>query len=433
MVDRKDSSGSAAPGSDLLNLYVQDPSMMAEAERLLSGRTRDIRLRGAIARAFRDRSWRQSAKIIRAWMIWVVLLDLLTLTLNQFLLPSTAALAMLAPGAIIPPAAIGVFLVWRKRRSDGVLGWSLTIGMFFILLATSLTGVAAGGQWHERYLNVMVFVAIAGITIFSVPLRQTLHIAVIALGLYLAFQLANPRVEIPSTLSAFLFFASGVGATVVARRSMTILAQKAFLLELRDRRRVSELAEANERLERLSKTDPLTGVANRRWMTELLDHLWNDAEGRPGSVALLMCDIDDFKRLNDTRGHAEGDRCLVDVANIISSRLRDTDYVARYGGEEFLVLLPEATKAGALAVAERIRHGVADAALPNPNARVSPIVTLSIGVAVQEPNQSGLTPDQLQSQADAALYVAKRTGRNRVTLYNPQLLRAGPEAAPNVA
>jgi diguanylate cyclase (GGDEF)-like protein len=433
MADQKDANGSAAPGSDLLNRYVQDRAMMAEAERLLSGRTRDIRLRGEIAQAFRDRSWRQSAKIIRAWMIWVVLLDLLTLTLNQFLLPSSAALAMLAPGAIIPPAAIGVFLVWRKRHSDSVLGWSLTIGMFFILLGTSLTGVAAGGEWHERYLNVMVFVAIAGITIFSVPLKQTLNIAVIALGLYLAFQLQNPRVEVPSTLSAFLFFASGVGATVVARRTMTILAQKAFLLELRDRRRVAELAEANERLERLSKTDPLTGVANRRWMTELLDHLWNDAQSRPNSIAMLMCDIDDFKRLNDTRGHGEGDRCLVDVANIISSRLRETDYVARYGGEEFLVLLPEATEAGALAVAERIRHGVAAASLPNPGSRASPIVTLSIGVAVQAPGESSLTPDQLQSQADAALYVAKRTGRNRVTLYKPQLLRADPEAAPNVA
>jgi diguanylate cyclase (GGDEF)-like protein len=410
------------PGAAQLEPYVRNPAIMSEAERLLGGRTRDIRLRDEIARAFRDRSWRQSAKIIRSWMIWVLILDLLTLTLNLFLLPRTAALAMVGPAALIPPAAIGVYLVWRKRRSDAVLGYSLLLGMFLILLAVSLMGVAAGGEWHERYLNVMVFVAIAGIIIFSVPLQQTLGIAVLALGLYLIFQLQNPHVEVLSTLSAFLFFVSGVGATVVARRTMNILANKAFLLELRDKARVAELAEANERLERLSKTDPLTGVANRRWMGELLDRLWHDAGDRADSIAMLMCDIDEFKKLNDRLGHAAGDHCLVEVASLIDSCIRrDIDSVARYGGEEFLVLLPCATDTVALEVAERIRRSVADAAIPNPASRVCPTVTLSIGVALHRFHADGLTPEQLQSQADAALYRAKRSGRNRVELHRPGL------------
>jgi hypothetical protein len=110
---------------------------------------------------------------------------------------------------------------------------------------------------------------------------------------------------------------------------MTILAQKTFLLELRDQGRVSELAAANTRLELLARTDPLTGIANRRWMMELLNRLWSaEAEG----IALLMCDIDHFKVLNDSLGHGEGDRCLVKVAGIIQSNLRGShDRVALRG------------------------------------------------------------------------------------------------------
>ena len=131
-----------------------------------------------------------------------------------------------------------------------------------------------------------------------------------------------------------------------------------------------------------------------------------------------MCDVDEFKKLNDELGHAAGDDCLVEVARIISSRIRRAvDQVARYGGEEFLVLLPKVTEAEAREIAERIREGVAAAALPNPGSRVLPVVTISVGIAFRPLITRDLTPDQLQSQADAALYAAKRNGRNRVEVY----------------
>lgn len=404
-------------GSARLDLYVRDPAIMAEADRLLSGRIRHIRLTGELARAFRDRSWRQTATIIRSWMIWVLALDVLILTLNLFLLPTATAFAMLAPGALLLPGAAGVYLVWRRRLSDAVQEGALVVGMFAILLSISLTGVAAGGEWYERYLNVMIFTAVAGITIFNVRMRVTLAIAAMALGLYLSFQLSNPLVEIRSTVSAFFFLAAGIAATVVARRTMNIVASRTFLLELRDKASLSELADANQRLERLSKIDPLTGVANRRWMIELLDRLWTDASGTSRGVAFLMCDVEEFKKLNDTLGHAEGDRCLAEIAGIISNSVRhQVDYLARYGGEEFLVVLPGASEIEALTTAERIRGNVVSAVLPNPESRALPVVTISIGVAVLPPG-SVLTPEQLQSHADAALYVAKRNGRNRVALY----------------
>ena len=397
-----------------------DPAVSAEVERLLTRRTRDIRLTGEINRLFRARVWVQTAKIIRAWMVWVALLDVLTLALNMVMLPRAIAESMLLPGAIIPPVSMAVVLVWRKPRASWLQGASLIAGMFLILLSVALVGVSAGGEFYERHLNIMLFVAITAIIIFGIPLVWTMAIAALPLGLYLFFQLRNPGIEFGSATAATLFFTSGIFATVAARRIMTILAQKTFLFELRDRRRVAELADANARLQRLASTDPLTGLANRRWMTELLDALWGGSRKCPDGAAMLMCDIDDFKKLNDRLGHAEGDRCLVEVARIIQDSVRrDCDHVARYGGEEFLVLLVGVGEEKALSVAERIRGSVQAAAFPNPASRVSRHVTLSIGVAVQTTGED-MSPEQLQRHADMALYLAKQTGRNRVLLHETQ-------------
>ena len=156
-------------------------------------------------------------------------------------------------------------------------------------------------------------------------------------------------------------------------------------------------------------------------MEETIHHLWGKGKKSPDSVAMLMCDIDEFKKLNDHLGHAEGDRCLVQVANIIQQHLRcSLDHVARYGGEEFLVILPRISEAEALAVAERIRESVEAASLPNPMARLSRCVTLSIGIAFQGPGSDSLLSEQLQRNADAALYRAKHSGRNRVVIHRPE-------------
>ncbi|WP_245499234.1 GGDEF domain-containing protein [Mesorhizobium sp. M1A.F.Ca.ET.072.01.1.1] len=385
----------------------------------MARRTRDIRLKGEIRNLFRARVWPQTAKIIRAWMTWVALLDVLTLALNMLMLPRSVAHSMLLPGAIIPPVAVAVVFAWRKPQAAWLQGTSLIAGMFLILLSVALVGVSAGGEFYERQLNVMLFVAITAIIIFGIPLAWTVANAGLALGLYLVFQLQNPAIGLGSAVAATLFFASGIFATVAARRIMTILAQKTFLFELRDRRRVAELAKANQRLEMLARTDPLTGIANRRWMTETLGRIWGSDKLCLDGAAMLMCDIDHFKKLNDHLGHAEGDRCLVEVARIIQENVRrDHDLLARYGGEEFLVLLPGVTKEEATSVAERIRKSIEAAAIPNPGSRVRR-VTLSIGVAVQSADQA-VSPEQLQRLADAALYLAKQAGRNQVQLHTPE-------------
>jgi diguanylate cyclase (GGDEF)-like protein len=405
----------AVQGSEpILDRFIRDPDVMAETETLLSGRTRDVHLKGKLAEAFRQRTWRQTAKIIRSWMLWVILLDLMMLFLSLLLLPRELAMAMLVPAALIVPAALLVIFSWWERRSELVLATTLIGGMLVILLSVAAMGMGGDGVLFERYLHIMLFVAITGVVIFSIPFTQTVVIAASAMAIYLAFQLGIADAELTTTLSGFIFFASGIGATVLARRTMNILAQKSFLLELRDRRHLAELSQSNRRLERLSKIDGLTGAANRHYMRERMEAL--SREDR--EVALLMCDIDDFKPLNDQLGHMEGDRCLVEVARIIMDRTRtEADCVARFGGEEFLVLLPDADEEAALTVAERIREAVAAAGLPNPGSRVASTVTLSVGVAAGSTREAGHALEELQLRADTALYAAKRTGRNRVRLW----------------
>ncbi|MEF0863588.1 GGDEF domain-containing protein [Rhizobium sp. BR 318] len=398
-------------------LQAPNPVIMAEVELFLRGRTRDIRLKGELYRLFQERSWFRTAKIIRSWMIWVALIDVLTLGLNAILLPKAIVLSMLAPACILPPAALATAFIWKIPRAFELQRIVLIVGMFFILLSVALVGVNAGGEFYERHLTIMLFVAITAIIIFAIPLVWTTMIAVMALGLYLFFQMYNPNVELGSSEAATLFFASGIVATVVARRTMTILAQKTFLLELRDKSRVAELADANARLELLARTDPLTGIANRRWMMEMLNRLWSGDSQPTEGIAMLMCDIDHFKLLNDSLGHGEGDRCLVKVAGIIQSSMRgNRDRVSRYGGEEFLIVLPGVNEEEAIAVAERIREGVETASLPNPASGMSSCVTVSIGV-VYIPHINTASPEQLQNRADKALYIAKQSGRNRVVLY----------------
>ncbi|WP_038052518.1 sensor domain-containing diguanylate cyclase [Thermotoga sp. Mc24] len=171
-------------------------------------------------------------------------------------------------------------------------------------------------------------------------------------------------------------------------------------------RKNQQLRNLNEKLERLSVTDELTGLFNRRKMAEELEkefHLWKRYR-RPFS--LLMIDIDDFKKINDTYGHLVGDDVLKRVARILVSSLRASDMVARWGGEEFLILCPETKLNEAVSLAERIRTKIEKEVFEN-----GLNVTVSIGVCEMKDHE---TIDDLLKEADDNLYLAKQRGKNRV-------------------
>lgn len=412
-IDRTDAEIAA---KDRRHAALRDPALVAELEGLLSGRTRDIRLRGRLLDLYRERTFPQSSQIVRNWMAWTIALNLLGVLLNYTFLPPEVTVQALLPGGIIFLGALSVITLYRGEGAAAVQDAGLVAGTFVILFAIALVGAIAGPEFYERYTNIMIFVAITAIGIFSIPLVWTWTIAATALFIHSGVMFWNPLVDAGSALATTLFFAGGLSGTVLARRTAMVLAQKSFLLALRDLKRVSDLAAVNARLETLARTDPLTGVANRRWMTETLDALWHGGTA-PGRVAILMCDVDHFKGLNDALGHMEGDRCLREVANVIRDCVRPgLDHVARYGGEEFLVLLDDVDAFDAMLTAERICRTVEATLLPNPGSAVSRYVTVSVGVSSTSP-AAAVSADTLQRQADTALYAAKAAGRNRVVSF----------------
>lgn len=177
---------------------------------------------------------------------------------------------------------------------------------------------------------------------------------------------------------------------------------------------VRELEQANRKLQQLSLSDGLTGIANRRCFDERLAEEWQRHARDGRSLALLLVDVDCFKPLNDARGHLHGDECLRVLATVCVSVLRNPDeLLARYGGEEFALLLPACGLGEGRRMAERLRRRVESLALAHLTSPVAPHVTVSIGVSAICPD-ARQSPDVLIETSDRALYAAKAKGRNRV-------------------
>ncbi|QTN28520.1 GGDEF domain-containing protein [Rhodoferax sp. AJA081-3] len=186
-------------------------------------------------------------------------------------------------------------------------------------------------------------------------------------------------------------------------------------LEERVAERTQALQVLNQRLEALSTTDGLTGIANRRQFDKLLANEWLRCTRLAQPLALAMVDIDWFKKYNDCYGHQAGDECLRNFSRILAATVcRSGDMVARYGGEEFVFFAPATDAEGALNMAQKVCEELQAAALPHAFS-IFGIVTASIGVAVMVPRE-GQDPSALIQAADASLYLAKTQGRNRAVL-----------------
>jgi len=177
-------------------------------------------------------------------------------------------------------------------------------------------------------------------------------------------------------------------------------------------RDITERKRMQEELIRLATTDSLTGILNRRKFFEEMEKEWSRARRHSRSLSLIMCDLDEFKSINDLHGHAVGDRVLQGLVTKTNELLRSEDLFARLGGEEFCILLPEVKLEGAGILAERIRAALEDLEIESPSCTIS--CTVSFGVVACQLALESI--DRALQRADDALYEAKRRGRNRVEI-----------------
>lgn len=405
------SDGAQRPTSSARLL--DDPRTAATLVALSKVRTRDLELPPEIHGVYLDHTWAVRKKINASWMLWAAALNALCCLMAPYIVDAGAIeLVILGRVAISLTLVAGAGAIYAMRRS-GAEGL-VTIGACLLVVAIA-GGMAstAGPHLGERYIVQAIFMCGTAIVISRIPWNETVALTVAVMAAF-AIVLMAPSTDdlaVAEKLQMAAFFGVGLVGLALANRAMKKLHYRVFVLGLVDRMKMAEIEAMNGQLQAIARTDPLTAVSNRRGFDEAFAALQAKAE-RQQPVAVLMIDIDHFKRLNDSRGHAAGDESLRAVAGVISGELRNSrDILARFGGEEFVAILPDVGGPQAVSVAERVRAAVEAKGVPNPGAELG-VLTISIGVAVSPP----FGVDLLLARADAALYEAKSGGRNAVRL-----------------
>jgi diguanylate cyclase (GGDEF)-like protein len=298
--------------------------------------------------------------------------------------------------------------VRSHRVRDGMVATGLLIIAAVIHVLLTLRGATPGRQAFSMGLLVVVMNIV-----IQLPLM-------FALACNFGVFLLNAVFLLTATVPlggdrhlAFLFVTIASVITLLANSRLDTALRQLYLVLLRERLSNVQVRRENRALNAFSYTDTLTGIANRRRLDEAMHNAWQTAHETETPLALLIVDIDHFKRYNDRFGHPAGDGCLKRVAQAVASATRTgMDLAARMGGEEFAVLLVDCDSAGAVIIAERIHRTLAmDLSGPEVILALEP-VTVSIGVAARIP-ANGSSIEAFIQAADDALYQAKKNGRNQ--------------------
>ncbi|TSI02522.1 diguanylate cyclase [Lysinibacillus sp. BW-2-10] len=193
-----------------------------------------------------------------------------------------------------------------------------------------------------------------------------------------------------------------------------------MLVDITERKIAEQkLKEAYKEKESLSNRDGLTGIANRRYFDEYLVQEFEKARKTASPLSLIIIDIDYFKQYNDCYGHLKGDECLKQVANVFEKTIDQSKGVAaRFGGEEFVILLPKIDTLGASVIANQIQGAIENLRISHIGSEISEYLTVSLGLSTFNMESTSLTPEDLISEADQALYLAKQSSRNRIEIYH---------------
>lgn len=275
---------------------------------------------------------------------------------------------------------------FHRTQNIKITAWFLVISLIAVLL--SFIHLAEGGNYSLMWVTIM-----PPLVFFLLGPRVGAWVSAILFTYIIGYlYLMLPTFE-PAAFS--------LGALL---NVIEVLVALWFIFRHYERSRAS----AFDELERLSNTDKLTGLYNRLRLDELLSEQLALSQRSGTAFTLVLCDIDHFKKINDDHGHLVGDEVLVELAKLLQTHTRATDYVGRWGGEEFLIICPATTAEGAQKLIESLRAAVAQL-----NFNHDLTLTMSFGIAAARPQGSIVT---ILKTADNALYEAKRRGRNRVVV-----------------
>lgn len=285
---------------------------------------------------------------------------------------------------------------------------------------------------HEE--NIELTVAVSGEE--GLALARSLQPDLILLDVMMpgmdGYEVCRRLKQDPALMDIPVLFLTALDEEVEVERGFALGAvdyiHKPFSLPILKARMRNHLAlkRKSDQLAQLACTDGLTGVPNRRYFDECFANEWLRAQRHRAWLAAIVIDVDHFKRYNDHYGHGEGDACLKRIAQALRGALkRPGDVLARFGGEEFVALLPETGPGAAREMGERMHRAVAALEIPHADSPVGATVSISLGLAAVVPDAAG-TPLDLLRLADAQLYLAKRSGRDRVAGGDDE---AGPSAA----
>jgi len=329
--------------------------------------------------------------------------------------PEALAVAATLRLAIMTP--YGLLVLWlihhgvQPRGREALMASTVTVAV--TVSSCIFVASTSPGAIFDPFAFSLIFLA-ANI-VYPLRFTHALFTSLVNLLIAAAFIIAYAPMPMEAKLFALALLMGTAVFTLLANYRLEASERRSYLLLLCETLRSEAALQINETLTIISNTDPLTKLANRRRFEEVYGSIWVDAARARRSIAVLMIDIDNFKRYNDCFGHPAGDRCLRIVAEAMREQLRSGDFLARLGGEEFVALLDGCDAAEAGRVAERVRKAVEDLAIPHVGQDGQKVVTVSIGVSVVEPSRGG-TPDALLLGSDEALYGAKRRGRNRVQI-----------------
>ena len=364
----------------------------------------------------RDDVW--ARRSIFTMLRGMIIYDLFEVT-DILFLPHTAWLAAGLRLLVVSPMMIGIFFAYRRRLPVLVLEGAAAGITVMMMVQTLLVFWLNSGVNADVYLTAAVTILIVANLHFPIRFKVSFGTSLLLLGMFTLCVLTSTA-PLPVKVMDTMFMLAAFQGTAVAKYKLEYFEREAFLRARRDEV-LRDMAEA------AAEHDALTGLANRRQMTQRMAALWRETASG-AKVAVVMVDVDCFKLYNDRYGHPAGDRCLKRVAGALAAGLRGAgDLAIRYGGEEFLLLLPGLSLPEACQIAERVRTGIEALAIPHESSQVARVVTASLGV------MAGLAKDfsaeALIAEADAALYEAKRRGRNQVSpavvSLQPSVVRGG--------